>query len=221
MAYLVPESEKQITHHRFCTPARVVSSANERLKARCGESAYNGLQLHNKFRADKRKNIFQELMKCLGEPKVEGSASFVAVHRTADGKESVLGVIEYALLSAATRGRWVYVEGVEVEDAEWQSKGLETEILKRLLAYIKQAKPRVLGAFVLVQPYSREEGVFKSVGFRRTGESNPFEVYAFVITSLAAAKLPTGVPPIDMRLPVTNDGDQKFDPRDFDVGACR
>ncbi|KAF4655756.1 hypothetical protein FOL46_008124 [Perkinsus olseni] len=143
----------------------------------------------------------------LGKRKVEGSASFVAVHRTADGKESVLGVIEYALLSAATRGRWVYVEGVEVKDAEWQSKGLETEILTRLLAYIKLAKPQVLGAFVLVQPHTREEGVFKSVGYRRTGESSPFEAYAFVFTSPAAAKLPTGLPPIDMRLPVTNDGD--------------
>ncbi|KAF4687542.1 hypothetical protein FOZ60_003812 [Perkinsus olseni] len=143
----------------------------------------------------------------LGERKVEGSASFVAVHRTADGKESVLGVIEYALLSAATRGRWVYVEGVKVKDAEWQSKGLETEILTRLLAYMKQAKPQVLGAFVLVQPHSREEGVFKSVGFRRTGESSPFEAYAFLFTSTAAASLPADLPPIDMRLPVTNDGD--------------
>ncbi|KAF4700284.1 hypothetical protein FOZ63_019357, partial [Perkinsus olseni] len=133
-------------------------------------------------------------------------ADFVAVDPTAAEGEPVVGSLEYALISRENYGEWVYIDAVDVRK-DWRRKGVATQMIKQLLAYMKKGWPELDGAFLLVEPLNPNspQNLYKRIGFVYKGKSAHYDGFAFYFDSSSADNLPTDLPPTAMRLPTTND----------------
>ncbi|KAF4691829.1 hypothetical protein FOZ60_014711 [Perkinsus olseni] len=93
------------------------------------------------------------------------------ISRKADVVVASLG---YGLVTRPQHERWVYIFDVIVE-ANWRRRGIATEMIRRLLAYIKRAWPRVTGAYLGVLPLNGPaQRVYKRIGFVHRGEPARF-----------------------------------------------
>ncbi|KAF4679909.1 hypothetical protein FOZ60_014360 [Perkinsus olseni] len=140
-----------------------------------------------------------------GGSKMDESADFLAVLVNAEEGETVVGSVEFGLLSDPRYGKWVYLNGVNVKDA-WQKKGVAAAMLTRLLAYIKLGWPGVTGAYLLVGSSEKfVRSLYEKLGFVKKGKPFSYDGYVYRFSSSHAEALPIDLPLIDMQLPFTND----------------
>ncbi|KAF4755357.1 hypothetical protein FOZ63_026814, partial [Perkinsus olseni] len=86
----------------------------------------------------------------------------------------VVASLGYGIVTRPQHERWVYIFDVIVE-ANWRRRGIATEMIRRLLAYIKRAWPRVTGAYLGVLPLNGPaQRVYKRIGFVHRGEPARF-----------------------------------------------
>ncbi|KAF4747603.1 hypothetical protein FOZ63_032553, partial [Perkinsus olseni] len=138
------------------------------------------------------------------------------ISRKADVVVASLG---YGLVTRPQHERWVYIFDVIVE-ADWRRRGIATEMIRRLLAYIKRAWPRVTGAYLGVLPLNGPaKRVYKRIGFVHKGEVYIPEIsslmlgYVYPFNSSSAVNLPKDLIQQEVPLPMTNDliGERLFD----------
>ncbi|KAF4665069.1 hypothetical protein FOL46_003894 [Perkinsus olseni] len=108
----------------------------------------------------------------------------------------VVASLGYGLVTRPQHERWVYIFAVIVE-TKWRERGIATEMIKQLLAYIKEAWPQVAGAYLGVLPLNgRAKSVYKRIGFVHEGEVYIPEIpslmlgYIYHFNSSSAANLP-------------------------------
>ncbi|KAF4667813.1 hypothetical protein FOZ61_007706 [Perkinsus olseni] len=78
------------------------------------------------------------------------SAMFVAVEtRYPHQPEAVVGSVEFGVVKTPNYGDWVYVTNVFAHKG-YRGEGVEAEILRRLLEYIYEKNPRIIGAWARV-----------------------------------------------------------------------
>ncbi|KAF4716993.1 hypothetical protein FOZ63_023878, partial [Perkinsus olseni] len=137
--------------------------------------------------------------------KMDESADFLAVLANAEEGETVVGSVEFGLVSEPRYGTWVYLNGVNVKDA-WRKRGVATAMLTRLLAYIRMGWPGVAGAYLLLGSSAKfVRSFYEKLGFVKKGKPFCYDGYVYRFNSSHAEALPKDLPLIDMQLPFTND----------------
>ncbi|KAF4709557.1 hypothetical protein FOZ63_017311 [Perkinsus olseni] len=137
-------------------------------------------------------------------PELDNSTVFVAVQPDAEPLYAVVGSVVFGRVSTADYGDWVYIDAVDVR-GDWRERGVGTEMLRRLLAYVKEGWPDVVGAYLVVQYFNKAaKGLYEKVGFAYRGETNCYDGYVFYFNSSSAAELAKDLPSVNMSLPYTS-----------------
>ncbi|KAF4684539.1 hypothetical protein FOZ63_023160 [Perkinsus olseni] len=85
------------------------------------------------------------------------SAMFVAVEtRYPHQPEAVVGSAEFGVVKTPKHGDWVYITNIFAHE-RYRGEGVEAEILRKLLEYIHEKNPRIIGAWARVYD---DDGVF-------------------------------------------------------------
>ncbi|KAF4709560.1 hypothetical protein FOZ63_017314 [Perkinsus olseni] len=141
-----------------------------------------------------------------------GCVNYVAANPSAVKGENVVASLGFGVVSRPGYGEWVYIDDVEVRE-DWRRKGVATQLIKRLLAYIHKGWPDVDGAFLFVLERDASiKGLYEKIGFRHVkdvvliseGIQVPAYGYLYYFNSSASAaavaSLPRRPPPSWMRL---------------------
>ncbi|KAF4733990.1 hypothetical protein FOZ62_031844, partial [Perkinsus olseni] len=128
---------------------------------------------------------------------------FVAVEPESAPDKAVVGSVVLCLVDTEYYGKWIYIDQVDVRE-NWWRKGVATAMLRRLLAYVKESRPEVVGAYLLVAPsHDPAKRLYEKVGFVYQGPSFYYDGYVYYFDSPSAAELPKNLPSNHIYLPVT------------------
>ncbi|KAF4714218.1 hypothetical protein FOZ63_022043 [Perkinsus olseni] len=84
--------------------------------------------------------------------------------------DTVVASLGYGFETRPQHERWVYIFDVHVE-VNWRKRGIATEMIKRLLAYIKGAWPQVAGAYLGVfENNLPARRLYEKIGFACGGQ---------------------------------------------------
>ncbi|KAF4704507.1 hypothetical protein FOZ62_023595 [Perkinsus olseni] len=134
--------------------------------------------------------------------------NFVAVNPLARKRKAVVASLGFGLVSRPKYGKWVYIDDVKVRE-DWRRKGVATQLIKQLLAYLYEGWPDVDGAYLGVLPTNEPAiRLYKKLGFVYKGVTGAWDGYVFSFSSPSAvANLPKDPPLTEMRLPAITDLD--------------
>ncbi|KAF4651217.1 hypothetical protein FOL46_000438 [Perkinsus olseni] len=132
--------------------------------------------------------------------------NFVAVNPLARKRKAVVASLGSGLVSRPKYGKWVYIDDVKVRK-DWRRKGVATQLIKRLLAYLYEGWPDVDGAYLGVLPTNEPAiRLYKKLGFVYKGVTGGWDGYVFSFSlPSAVAHLPKDPPITEMRLPTITD----------------